>query len=79
MPPIIISFDGNIGSGKSTIVRYFENNFAKFCNMKTYHYNICFLQEPVDIWGTITQEGKTMLELLLLMSRAIKGFLILFL
>ena len=28
--PIVISFDGNIGSGKSSIVRYFEKNFEKF-------------------------------------------------
>ena len=47
---IIISFDGNIGSGKSSIIRYFEKQFPKFCNLKTYHYNICFLQEPVNTW-----------------------------
>jgi len=63
MAPIIISFDGNIGSGKSSIVRYFEKNFAKFCNMKTYHYNICFLQEPVSIWESIKDEnGKNAIE-----------------
>ena len=61
--PIIISFDGNIGSGKSSVVRYFEKNFAKFCNMKTYHYNICFLQEPVGIWESIKDEnGKNAIE-----------------
>ena len=63
MPPIIISFDGNIGSGKSSVVRYFEQNFAKFCNMKTYNYNICFLQEPVNIWESIRDEnGKNAIE-----------------
>ena len=25
--PIIISFDGNIGSGKSSIVKYFQKKF----------------------------------------------------
>ena len=61
--PIIISFDGNIGSGKSSVVRYFEKNFAKFCNLKTYHYNICFLQEPVSIWESIKDEdGKNAIE-----------------
>jgi deoxyadenosine/deoxycytidine kinase len=63
MAPIIISFDGNIGSGKSSVVRYFEKNFAKYCNMKTYHYNICFLQEPVSIWESIKDEnGKNAIE-----------------
>ena len=61
--PIIVSFDGNIGSGKSSVVRYFEKNFAKFCNLKTYHYNICFLQEPVSIWESIKDEdGKNAIE-----------------
>ena len=62
--PIIISFDGNIGSGKSSIVRYFQKNFEKFCNLKTYHYKICFLQEPVDIWESIIdpQDGKNIIE-----------------
>jgi deoxyadenosine/deoxycytidine kinase len=63
MAPKIISFDGNIGSGKSSIVRYFEKNFEKFCNLKTYHYKICFLQEPVSIWETIKDtDGKNIIE-----------------
>tara|TARA_B100000989_G_scaffold298227_1_gene286633 strand:+ start:112 stop:813 length:702 start_codon:yes stop_codon:yes gene_type:complete len=63
MAPTIISIDGNIGSGKSTIVRYFEKNFEKFCNMKTFHYKICFLQEPVNIWESIKDEtGKNAIE-----------------
>ena len=63
MAPIIISIDGNIGSGKSSVVRYFEENFAKFCNMQTYHYNICFLQEPVNIWESIkNNDGKNIIE-----------------
>ena len=51
--PIIISFDGNIGSGKSSVIHYFEKNFPKFCNLKTYHYKICFLDEPVNQWESI--------------------------
>lgn len=53
MAPIIISFDGNIGSGKSSIVRYFEKNFAKYCASKGYTCKICFLQEPVSTWESI--------------------------
>ena len=62
--PIIISFDGNIGSGKSTIIHYFEHNFPKFCNLKTYHYKICFLDEPVNQWEAIVDinDGKNIIE-----------------
>jgi deoxyadenosine/deoxycytidine kinase len=52
----IISIDGNIGSGKSTLMgklkTYFSNNT-----------NVVFLKEPVDEWETITDEnGTTILE-----------------
>jgi deoxyadenosine/deoxycytidine kinase len=52
----IISIDGNIGSGKSTLMEelktYFSNN-----------KNVVFLKEPVDEWETITDEnGVTILE-----------------
>ena len=62
--PIIISFDGNIGSGKSSIVKYFENNFEQFCNKKGKSLNICFLQEPVKIWESIIDEndGKNVIQ-----------------
>ena len=57
----VVSIDGNIGSGKSTFVnhlkRYYSNQ-SNCCGQR-----ICFLQEPVDIWNTITnKEGKTMIE-----------------
>ena len=52
----IISFDGNIGSGKSSLVNALENELQS-------HENICFLQEPVNIWNTIRdKENKTILE-----------------
>ena len=62
--PIIISFDGNIGSGKSSVVNYFQKNFPKFCNLKTYHYKICFLDEPVNQWESIVDinDNKNIIE-----------------
>ena len=62
--PIIISFDGNIGSGKSCAVKYFKQNFEKFCNLKTYHYKVCFLDEPVEQWEYIidVQDGKNAIQ-----------------
>ena len=53
---IIVSFDGNIGSGKSSLVAALEL-FQK--NRE----DICFLQEPVNEWNTICdKENKTILE-----------------
>lgn len=44
------SFDGNIGSGKSTVV---SNLKSKLENSNTNKYIYYFLQEPVDEWNTI--------------------------
>ena len=53
---VIISIEGNIGSGKSTLVTELKQYF----NDTLY---IEFLQEPVDIWSTIKDEnGITILE-----------------
>ena len=62
--PIIISFDGNIGSGKSSVMRYFEKNFHDFCKLKGKNLKICFLQEPVSIWENIIDknDGKNVIE-----------------
>jgi len=53
MPPLIVSIDGNIGSGKSSIMRYLEKNFANFCASKGNNCKICFLKEPVNSWEAI--------------------------
>jgi len=53
---MIISIEGNIGSGKSTLVSELEKHFKD-------SLYIGFLQEPVDIWNTIKDEnGITILE-----------------
>jgi deoxyadenosine/deoxycytidine kinase len=52
----IISVEGNIGSGKSTILRILEEKYKN--NSK-----IIFLQEPVEEWNKITdKENKTILS-----------------
>jgi deoxyadenosine/deoxycytidine kinase len=54
--PIIISIEGNIGSGKSTLVSQLEKKYGN-------NPDFYFLQEPVDIWNTIVDEnGVTILE-----------------
>lgn len=53
--PLIISIEGNIGSGKSTLVEHLKKKFNS--NPK-----ICFLEEPVAIWETIKDvDGNSML------------------
>ena len=56
MSPVIISIDGNIGSGKSTLVKLLSDDLKN-------NNKVCFLQEPIDIWNSITDEnGKTILS-----------------
>ena len=53
--PVVLSIEGNIGSGKSTILKFLkENNTTN---------DIIFLKEPVDKWENIKDvEGTTILE-----------------
>jgi len=46
----LITIQGNIGSGKSTIVRELKKKYGD-------NKDICFIQEPVDIWNTIRDEN----------------------
>jgi len=56
--PIIISIEGNIGTGKSTVLNYIEQQFKQEGNT-----NIVFLKEPVDIWESIKDEaGQTVIQ-----------------
>jgi deoxyadenosine/deoxycytidine kinase len=52
--PILISLEGNIGAGKTTII----NQLKELC--PTWH----FIDEPVDVWTSLkTAEGENLLEL----------------
>lgn len=52
----IISIEGNIGSGKSTLVEGLRQKYMS-------QGNICFLQEPVDEWACVRDgDGTTILE-----------------
>jgi deoxyadenosine/deoxycytidine kinase len=48
----IFSIEGNIGSGKSTIVK----NLKEYVRA-LYNYEIIYLQEPVDMWESIVDEN----------------------
>ena len=47
MPPIIISIDGNIGSGKSTLIDILK------CHYKG---DVVVLEEPIDKWKDISED-----------------------
>jgi deoxyguanosine kinase len=54
MAPFILSIEGNIGSGKSTFVRFLQTKFSD---------DVIFLQEPVNEWSNITDsKGETILS-----------------
>lgn len=57
----IFSIEGNIGSGKSTLVRalkqYFENE------QNDWNKNVVFMEEPVSVWTEVKDEdGENMIE-----------------
>lgn len=59
----IISIEGNIGSGKSTLVKILKD-YINENKENIYNKHIIFLEEPVQEWNSITdKEGKTMIEL----------------
>lgn len=55
----IISIEGNIGSGKSTLVHDLQ---VYFKNKDISNDKVVFLQEPVDVWNTIRDDNGTILE-----------------
>jgi deoxyadenosine/deoxycytidine kinase len=49
----LISIEGNIGAGKSTLIETLKTKFS----------NVVFVDEPVDEWSTVTdKDGTTVLE-----------------
>ncbi len=67
--PLIISFDGNIGSGKSTTCEEYEQYLRNeihtrvgsekaplFPNITSFEEEVCFLDEPVALWNEVCDE-----------------------
>lgn len=68
--PLIISFDGNIGSGKSTTCEEYEQYLRNeihtsvdggekaplFSNITSFEEEVCFLDEPVALWNQVCDE-----------------------
>jgi deoxyguanosine kinase len=54
----IFSIEGNIGSGKSTVIKQMKKKFNTLNNC-----DIIYLPEPVDVWSSIKDEkGKNIIE-----------------
>ncbi len=59
MAPVILSVEGNIGAGKSTLIQYLKKNLTSAEDVP-----IVYVDEPVEEWASVcSTEGKTMLEL----------------
>ena len=59
---LIYSIDGNIGSGKSTIVESLKEKFNDNY-LKNDKVDFVFVDEPVDIWQAVTDtDGENILE-----------------
>ena len=53
--PVLVSIEGNIGAGKSTVLEHLEKHMA--------NGKVLFLKEPLDIWEQFHDEnGHTILE-----------------
>lgn len=60
--PKIISIEGNIGGGKSTLVKNLKEYVT--ANANIYKDSILFLEEPLEIWqNTKNEKGKNILTL----------------
>lgn len=55
--PKIYSIEGNIGSGKSTIVKYLNKN-SRWLS----HRKLIYLQEPIDTWESFNDGNENIIE-----------------
>lgn len=58
---MIISLEGNIGSGKSTLYNYIKEQFS-LCDNTINGKCIYFVEEPVDVWENIKDEEGNLIE-----------------
>lgn len=55
---MIFSVEGNIGSGKSTLIKHLKKEIKDICGLR-----VIYLEEPVDIWQTIKdKEGNNIIK-----------------
>ena len=50
--PIIISIEGNIGAGKSSLLDKIQKKYATYDTTAT-EYKFCILKEPLNVWESV--------------------------
>jgi deoxyadenosine/deoxycytidine kinase len=58
---MLLSIEGNIGSGKSTFCKYLKDHFSHYCN-RPQDVNVYFVDEPVDTWLSIKDTDGNLLD-----------------
>jgi deoxyadenosine/deoxycytidine kinase len=58
---MILSVEGNIGSGKSTFCKYLKDHFSRYYNRPN-NATIYFVDEPVDTWLSIADQDGNLLD-----------------
>jgi len=58
---MILSIEGNIGSGKSTFCKSLKNHFNRYYN-RPHGTNVYFVDEPVDAWLSIKDTDGNLLD-----------------
>jgi deoxyadenosine/deoxycytidine kinase len=55
--PKVVSIEGNIGAGKSTLIKALRDKYVQGKDRI-----IVVLEEPIEIWDTVEEDGETLLE-----------------
>jgi deoxyadenosine/deoxycytidine kinase len=55
--PKIVSIEGNIGAGKSTLIRALKDRYTQGKERI-----VVILEEPVEVWNTVEEDGVTLLD-----------------
>lgn len=58
---MLLSIEGNIGSGKSTFCKYLKDHFSHYYN-RPYATQVYFVDEPVDTWLSIKDSDGNLLD-----------------
>ena len=58
--PYIVSIEGNIGSGKTTLIQRLEERYGSLWGFNEKKF--VFLREPLDVWNSIKDNDENILQ-----------------